>query len=172
MLNYERFDFDFFIVWLLPPIIFEAGFNMDVHSFFANIYPTIFFAFVGTFASTFIIGGLVWGMGQLGLCYPMGLLASLSFGSVISATDPVTVLSVFQATGHCGDTPRSPATLVITCYYNCYNRARHPLQPLQPCAYLAAPAAAALGPLHPLPPLHLLRRLGRPPGDRSRVTDV
>ena len=91
VLAYERFDFDFFIVWLLPPIIFEAGFNMDVQSFFRNIYPTIFFAFAGTFVSTFIIGGIVWGVGQLGLCYPMGLLSALSFGSVISATDPVTV---------------------------------------------------------------------------------
>lgn len=35
----------------------------------------------------------------MGLCYPMGMLASLTFGSLISATDPVTVLAVFQALG-------------------------------------------------------------------------
>jgi len=45
------------------------------------------------------VGSLVWGAGQIGLCYPMSLLASLTFGSVISATDPVTVLAVFQALG-------------------------------------------------------------------------
>jgi len=65
----------------------------------ANIKPTMFFAFVGTFLSTFVVGGLTWYAGQLGLCYPMGLLASLTFGSLISATDPVTVLAVFQALG-------------------------------------------------------------------------
>jgi len=99
MLSDEKFDFEFFMVWLLPPIIFEAGFNMNASAFFANIGPTAFFAFVGTFASTFIVGGLVWAAGQAGLCYPMGMLAALVFGSLISATDPVTVLAVFQALG-------------------------------------------------------------------------
>jgi len=99
LLEYEQFDFEFFVVWLLPPIIFEAGFNMDVESFFENIWPTVTLAFLGTLVSTFIVGGLVWGAGQLGLCYPLSLLASLTFGSIISATDPVTVLAVFQALG-------------------------------------------------------------------------
>lgn len=99
VLKFQRFDFEFFMMYLLPPIIFEAGYNMNVHSFIANLGPTMFFAFVGTFLSTFIVGGLVWYAGQLGLCYPMGLLASLTFGSLISATDPVTVLAVFQALG-------------------------------------------------------------------------
>lgn len=99
MISHERFDFEFFMVYLLPPIIFEAGFNMNVKAFVDNIGPTMFFAFLGTFASTFIVGGIVWYAGQLGYCYPLGLLASLVFGSLISATDPVTVLAVFQALG-------------------------------------------------------------------------
>ena len=96
MMGQERFDFEFFMVWLLPPIIFEAGFNMNVSAFVNNIGPTMFFAFVGTFASTFVVGGILYYAGQMGLCYPLGLLASLTFGSLISATDPVTVLAVFQ----------------------------------------------------------------------------
>ena len=71
--------------------------HQDVRSFFDNIWTTIGFAFFGTFLSTFVVGSLVWGAGQIGLCYPMSLLASLTFGSVISATDPITVLAVFQA---------------------------------------------------------------------------
>ena len=94
-----RFDFEFFMTVLLPPIIFEAGFNMNVRPFFANLAPTMFFAFIGTFASTFVVGGIVWWAGQQGWCYPLGLLPSLVFGSLISATDPVTVLAVFQALG-------------------------------------------------------------------------
>jgi len=97
--HHMRFDYEFFMTFLLPPIIFEAGYNMQVRPFFTNIGPTIFFAFVGTLASTFVVGGLVWYAGQLGLCYPLGMLASLTFGSLISATDPVTVLAVFQAIG-------------------------------------------------------------------------
>ena len=33
---------------------------MDAKAFFANIAPTIFFAFVGTFLSTFVVGGMVY----------------------------------------------------------------------------------------------------------------
>ena len=99
MAQHERFDFEFFMTWLLPPIIFEAGYNMNVPAFLANLGPTMFFAFVGTFASTFVVGGVVWQAGQMGLCYPLSVLASLTFGSLISATDPVTVLAVFQALG-------------------------------------------------------------------------
>ena len=70
---------------------------MDAKAFFANIAPTIFFAFVGTFLSTFVVGGWVYYFGQLGWGYPMALLPCLVFGSLISATDPVTVLAVFKA---------------------------------------------------------------------------
>ena len=94
--SHEQFDFEFFMIWLLPPIIFDAGYNMDVKAFIANLGPTMFFAFIGTFASTFIVGGIVYYAGQYGLCYPLGMLASLTFGSLISATDPVTVLAVFS----------------------------------------------------------------------------
>merc|ERR1719291_902099 len=55
------------------------------------------YAFLGTFMSTFVVGGLVYYAGTIGWCYPLGLLPSLVFGSLISATDPVTVLAVFQA---------------------------------------------------------------------------
>lgn len=94
-----KFNYEFFMVVLLPPIIFEAGFNMNVTAFLRNIGPTALFAFAGTTFSTFVVGAAVYYAGQFGLCYPMGLLASLTFGSLISATDPVTVLSVFQALG-------------------------------------------------------------------------
>ena len=64
-----------------------------------NLGLTTFLAFGGTTFSTFVVGGLCYAAGQMGLCYPMGLLASLVFGSLISATDPVSVLSVFKACG-------------------------------------------------------------------------
>ena len=99
MLDGERFNFYVFTDYLLPPIIFEAGYNMEVRPFFTNLGPTCFFAFVGTFCSAAAVGGIVFGAGQLGLCYPLSGLASLTFGSLISATDPVTVLAVFKSLG-------------------------------------------------------------------------
>ena len=99
VMSMMRFDMDFFMNWLIPPIIFEAAFNMNVGAFFASIRPTMFFAFVGTLFSTFVVAGIVFSGGQLGLCYPLSPLAALTFGSLISATDPVAVLATFQALG-------------------------------------------------------------------------
>ena len=45
MLDGERFNFYVFTDYLLPPIIFEAGYNMEVRPFFNNLGPTCFFAF-------------------------------------------------------------------------------------------------------------------------------
>eukprot|EP01012_Entosiphon_sulcatum_P016727 TRINITY_DN21618_c0_g1_i1.p1 TRINITY_DN21618_c0_g1~~TRINITY_DN21618_c0_g1_i1.p1 ORF type:complete len:690 (-),score=110.74 TRINITY_DN21618_c0_g1_i1:130-2166(-) len=92
-----KFDSEIFFIFMLPPIIFEAGYNMKRQAFFRNIGAICMYAFVGTTVSTFVVGGLVYAVGQLGLCHPLGGLASLVFGALISATDPVTVLAVFQA---------------------------------------------------------------------------
>jgi sodium/hydrogen exchanger 8 len=54
---------------------------------------------VGTLASAAIVGCVVYAAGQAGLCHPLGGLAALTFGSMISAVDPVTVLAVFQRLG-------------------------------------------------------------------------
>jgi len=99
MMTDMKFDFEFFMIWLLPPIIFEAGYNMNRSAFFENIVPTMLYAFLGTLLSTFVVGGGVYFAGGAGLCHPIGGLASLFFGALISATDPVTVLAVFQALG-------------------------------------------------------------------------
>ena len=99
VLKDERFDYDFFMITLLPPIIFEAGFNLDLPPALRNLGLTTFLAFVGTTFSTFVVGGMCYAAGQLGLCYPMGLLASLVFGSLISATDPVSNTPSYNCTG-------------------------------------------------------------------------
>jgi len=91
-----QFDEHVFFLVLLPPIIFEAGYNMKRRYFFRNLGTICVFAFAGTLISTFIVGGMLWGVGQVGLVVKMGLLECLVFGALISATDPVTVLAVFS----------------------------------------------------------------------------
>jgi len=54
------------------------------------------YAFAGTFISTFVVGFLVYMVGQAGMAVEFGVLESLVFGALISATDPVTVLAVFS----------------------------------------------------------------------------
>ncbi|KAK3259269.1 hypothetical protein CYMTET_31726 [Cymbomonas tetramitiformis] len=95
----ENMDFheEIFFLVLLPPIIFESGYNMtQVKAFFRNFGGICVFAFLGTTISTVIIGSIVYFAGYCGLIYELNLINSLIFGALISATDPVTVLAIFQ----------------------------------------------------------------------------
>jgi NhaP-type Na+/H+ or K+/H+ antiporter len=52
-----------FLVVLLPPIIFEAGYNLDKDSFMKNLGTVIMFAFVGTFIAIFTSSFLFYAIG-------------------------------------------------------------------------------------------------------------
>ena len=52
-------------------------------------------AFGGTIASTGVIAAFMWLVGQAGISYPITFYNSCLFGSIVSATDPVTVLAIF-----------------------------------------------------------------------------
>ena len=85
-----------FMILLLPPIIFESGYNMQKKPFMRNIGTVIMFAFLGTFIAIFFSSMMFWVCGLLGISYPFTLKDSFAFGSLISATDPVAVLSIFK----------------------------------------------------------------------------
>ena len=97
----EWLDFkeQFFLLFLIPPIIFESGFAMKPKPFFSNFGAICAFAFLGTIISTVAVGLMVFFAGKLGLCFELQVVSSLLFGSLISATDPVTVLAIFQEVG-------------------------------------------------------------------------
>mmetsp|Transcript_13451 Transcript_13451/g.18406 ORF Transcript_13451/g.18406 Transcript_13451/m.18406 type:complete len:571 (+) Transcript_13451:74-1786(+) len=98
--EHVNFSEDVFFLFLLPPIIFESGYNMEhTKQFFGNFGAICMFAFLGTAVSTMVIGLVVYMASYLNICYPFSLLESLIFGSLISATDPVTVLAIFQELG-------------------------------------------------------------------------
>jgi hypothetical protein len=109
MINVAKFDTEFFFLLLLPPIIFEAGYNMQRRKFFSNIGAVCMYAFVGTLVSTVLIAGVVYlvsqstGTGGIFAATaaeePFNGLEAAIFGALISATDPVTVLAVFGAMG-------------------------------------------------------------------------
>lgn len=92
--DWMNFSPDFFFFALLPPIIFEAGYSLDPRYFFSNFDAICTLAFLGTFVSAVIITVLVWGFGEIGLCYKLTFLQAGLFGSLISATDPVTTLAI------------------------------------------------------------------------------
>ncbi|MBW0501210.1 hypothetical protein O181_040925, partial [Austropuccinia psidii MF-1] len=82
---------------LLPPIILASGYDLKEENFFRNFGVILTFAFCGTFISAVVIGTLVYIWALLGLeGLSLGIIECLLFGSTLSATDPVTVLAIFN----------------------------------------------------------------------------
>jgi len=86
----------------LPTLIYESAFNLDYRQLQQNILPVLFLAVPGLLLSTCIIGFIIH------LLTPIDLVASLLLGAILSATDPVAVISIFKQLG----TPKRLTVLV------------------------------------------------------------
>lgn len=64
--------------------------------FFQNVCSILTFAIIGTLVSTITIGIALYMVGAVGLSLKLSFAECLTFGSLISATDPVSTLAVFQ----------------------------------------------------------------------------
>uniref|UniRef100_A0A3Q0QUI5 Sodium/hydrogen exchanger n=1 Tax=Amphilophus citrinellus TaxID=61819 RepID=A0A3Q0QUI5_AMPCI len=91
-------DSKLFFLYLLPPIILDAGYFLPIRPFTENIGTILMFAVVGTLWNVFFIGGMMYAVCQIDAAKLGGvdLLSCLLFGSIISAVDPVSVLAVFE----------------------------------------------------------------------------
>uniref|UniRef100_A0A3P8WXP3 Sodium/hydrogen exchanger n=1 Tax=Cynoglossus semilaevis TaxID=244447 RepID=A0A3P8WXP3_CYNSE len=101
MLRKVTFDPEVFFNILLPPIIFHAGYSLKRRHFFRNMGSILAYAFLGTVISCFVIGMLMYGcvvlMKQVSqLDGDFFFTDCLFFGAIVSATDPVTVLAIFN----------------------------------------------------------------------------
>merc|ERR1711936_242504 len=92
----ESFSPTMFFLILLPPIIFESGYNLHKGNFFQNIGSIMVFAILGTAISALIVGGGVYLLGLADVVYKLNFIQSFAFGSLISAVDPVATLAIFQ----------------------------------------------------------------------------
>ena len=92
------FNPEIFFVFLLPPIIFNTGLRMGA-LFFRHIKPIVMFAVLGTTISAITTAAILYGIVKLGLSggFQPSLAELLTFGALISSTDPVSTLAVFQA---------------------------------------------------------------------------
>ncbi|KNC97506.1 sodium/hydrogen exchanger 3 [Spizellomyces punctatus DAOM BR117] len=96
------FNHKYFFNLLLPPIILNSGYDMKRKNFFRNIGSILTFALIGTMISTIIIGVLVYFVVYLLVVthwHPelkMTMLDCIVFGSILSSTDPVTILAIFH----------------------------------------------------------------------------
>jgi len=93
----EAFSPTMFFLILLPPIIFESGYNLHKGNFFQNIGSILVFAILGTAISALVVGGGIYLLGLADVVYPLSFVQSFAFGSLISAVDPVATLAIFQA---------------------------------------------------------------------------
>uniref|UniRef100_A0A3P8ZIV1 Sodium/hydrogen exchanger n=1 Tax=Esox lucius TaxID=8010 RepID=A0A3P8ZIV1_ESOLU len=89
---------DAFFLFLLPPIVLDAGYFLPGKLFFENLGTILWYAVLGTLWNVLGIGVCLYGVcllasGSLG---DVSLLHCLLFSSLIAAVDPVAVLSVFQ----------------------------------------------------------------------------
>ncbi len=75
---------------LLPPLIFEAALFINWKDLRQNIVPVFALASVGVVVSAAIIAGLM----ALSVGWPV--LVAAAFGSLIAATDPVSVIALFK----------------------------------------------------------------------------
>ncbi|CAH4006773.1 unnamed protein product [Pieris brassicae] len=88
---------DTFFLYMLPPIILDAGYFMPNRLFFDHLGTILLFAVVGTVFNTLTIGLSLWACGQTGMfAFQTPLLDMLLFSALISAVDPVAVLAVFE----------------------------------------------------------------------------
>ena len=86
-----------FFIFILPPIMFEAGYCLNKADFFREGGSILTFAIPGTIISALVFGAGIFVVGLTGASYSFGLWEAMTFGSLLSAVDPVATIAVFSA---------------------------------------------------------------------------
>ncbi|KAK7428959.1 monovalent cation:H+ antiporter, CPA1 (nhx1) [Neonectria magnoliae] len=94
--NLISFDYQIFFNLLLPPIILSSGYELHQANFFRNLGTILTFAFAGTFLSAIVIGLILWLFSFLPGSLDITFVDAISVGATLSATDPVTILAIFN----------------------------------------------------------------------------
>lgn len=85
--------FQFFMI-LLPSIVIDAGLSMQKKEFVIAIVKILLFAVVGTVVTAVLLAATMWAIEDIFTFNP-GFLHLMVFATLISAVDPVSVLSTF-----------------------------------------------------------------------------
>src|SRR6266849_1013045 len=81
---------DVILILFLPALVFEGSVKLDVRELLRNSVPLLLLANAGVLLAALVTGYLVhWLIG-------LPILIGLLFGSIISATDPISVLAIFK----------------------------------------------------------------------------
>ena len=83
---------------MLSVLLFAGALHVDVRSLRDYRWQVALLAFLGTAASTVVVGVALWfAIGAIGL--PVPLLECLLFGALISPTDPIAVIGMLKSAG-------------------------------------------------------------------------
>lgn len=99
-----KLDSTLFFLYLLPPIMLEAGYFMPVRAFTNNLATILLFAVIGTLFNAVTVGLSLYAVSEFGwlgrdkdnIAVKVSFLECFTFSSLISAVDPVAVLAVFE----------------------------------------------------------------------------
>ena len=92
---------------MLSFLLFAGSLTVNLEDLAKQKWPVLILATLGVLTSTFIVGGLAYGLaGLLGLELPF--IYALLFGALISPTDPIAVLSILRSVG----VPKDIETLI------------------------------------------------------------
>lgn len=81
---------DVILILFLPALVFEGSVKLDIRQLLKNSLPLLLLANVGVFLAALVTGFAVhWLVG-------LPMLIAMLFGSIISATDPISVLAIFK----------------------------------------------------------------------------
>ncbi|MGB8493238.1 MAG: Na+/H+ antiporter [Candidatus Acidiferrum sp.] len=81
------------LIFFLPTLLFEGSLKINLRQLIDNLFPILVLATLGVVIATLIAGFLVYWLVEL------PLLMALLFGAIISATDPIAVLSITKEMG-------------------------------------------------------------------------
>jgi len=84
---------ELFLGLLVPPLIFEAAFHLNIRDLRNDLMPILALAIPGVLITTGLVGLVV----ALGTGSPLSM--ALVFGALIAATDPVAVVALFRSLG-------------------------------------------------------------------------
>ncbi len=89
---------DLLFLVLLPVLVYEAAFHFDLHDFKGSWKSIVTLAAPGLIVGLFIAGSMFYGIFSL-LGIPLSFTVALLVAAMLSATDPVAVISMFREMG-------------------------------------------------------------------------
>ena len=84
---------ELFLGLLVPPLVFEAAFHLNIRDLRNDLVPILALAIPGVLITTGLVGLVV----AAGTGSPLSL--TLVFGALVAATDPVAVVALFRTLG-------------------------------------------------------------------------